>query len=113
MKLQSKATKIVNKIIICLVVVIMLCNFVMPNFSYAVRDTEEGGPLFQSLIEFTTFVGDGLMQWMQNMFTSSDKIEQEDGTYKFKYTPAIIFSGTVPALDINFISPKEDTSPRR
>lgn len=90
----------------------MLCNFVMPKKLYAVKDIEEGGPLFKTIVEFTTYLGDELMQWLQNTFTSADEIEQEDGTYLFKYTPAIIFSGEVPALDINFISPGDGKIPR-
>lgn len=109
-KLHSK--KITNRILTCFIAIIMLCNFVMPKNSLAVVDTDEGGPLFQSLVEFTVYLGDKMMQWLQNSFISADEIEQEDGTYVFKYTPAIIFSGTVPALDINFIDPMDETKPR-
>ena len=102
-KLHNKG--IIKKLIICIITAIMLCNFAVPNFAYASIFPDEGGLIFKAIAQFVTYLGDKTMEWLQNTFTSIDKIEQEDGTYIFKYSPAIIFSGKVPALDINFINP--------
>lgn len=105
--MKDLITKRLSKQIIYIVVILMLCNFIMPNYSYA-ADTDNGGKNFDKFIKFTTFLCDSLMQFMQNSFTSNQSIEKGDGTYNFQYSPAIIFSGTVQGLDINFITPNTD-----
>ena len=106
--MKEKVRTKVSKQIICMIVMIMLCNFIMPNYAYA-ADTDGGGSIFDPLIKFVTFLCDSVMQFMQNSFTSSQSIDNGDGTYNFQYSPAIIFSGTVQGLDINFITPNTDT----
>lgn len=104
MKRIKKQSKI--KQIVCIILIIMLCNFIIPNISYAETDS---GTIFAPISKFTVFLCDTLMQFMQDTFITKDKIKQGN-SYNFQYSPAIIFSGTVPAFDINFISPntKED-----
>ena len=100
---RNKTTK---NIIIILAITAILSGF-LPNYSYAVTDTENGGGLLEPIEQFVVYLCDNVMQWLQDKFVSKESLEQENGEYEynFQYSPAIIFSGDVPALDINFISP--------
>lgn len=102
-----KTNNLSKKIICIMLTVLMLCNFITPSTIYAASD-EDSGPIFAPISSFITFLCDSVMQFLQNTFTSVESIKQGDGTYIFQYSPAIIFSGTVPALDINFITPNTD-----
>lgn len=102
-KLHNKGLKF--KLIICIITAIMLCNFAVPNFAYAKTDPDDGGDLLKAIDQFVAYLGDKVMEWLQNSFTTEAPIENIDGTYNFQYSPAIIFSGGVKALDINFIKP--------
>lgn len=102
--MKKEKTNKLSKQIICIIIVLMLCNFIVPNFTYAAND-EDSGTIFAPISKFITFLCDSIMQFLQNTFTSVESINQGDGTYNFQYSPAIIFSGTVPAFDINFITP--------
>lgn len=104
MKRIKKQSKI--KQIVCIILIIMLCNFIIPNISYAETDS---GTIFAPISKFTVFLCDTLMQFMQDTFITKDKIKQGN-SYNFQYSPAIIFSGTVPALDINFMNPDSTVS---
>ena len=57
-----------NKIIIALIVV-MLCNFIMPNFVFATDDEEnpEGGVIFKYLIPVLLMAPDLLVQKLQQI----------------------------------------------
>ena len=101
--LKNKVTK--NLIIIFAITVIF--SGLLPNYVQA-ANTNSGGGLLAPIEKFCVFICDEVMEWLQNTFTSPDSIEQPDGTYEFKYSPGIIFSGTVAAFDINFIKPGED-----
>ena len=105
-KLHNKG--LINKLIMCIITAILLCNFAVPNYTYAKTDPEEGGLLLKALDQFVAFLGDKVMEWLQNTFTTEAPIENIDGTYNFQYSPAIIFSGAVKAMDINFISPNDN-----
>lgn len=100
--LKNKITK--NLIIILSITAIL--SGVLPNYVYAETDTEEGGGLLAPMEKFCVFVCDNVMQWLQEHLKSTEEIDQGDGTYKFQYSPGIIFSGTIPAFDINFIDPE-------
>ena len=67
-------SKSIRKIIIYIIVILMLCNFVLPNYCYATTDTDGGGSLFDPLAKFLTFLCDSLMQFMQDSFVSLDPI---------------------------------------
>ena len=97
--LKNKITK--NLIIIFIITAIL--SGTLPNYAQAATNTNSGGGLLAQIEKFCVFLCDEVMQWLQNTFTSPDSIEQPDGTYEFKYSPGIIFSGTVAAFDINFI----------
>ena len=96
----------INKPIVFILAIILIASFIMPNITYAASG-DDSGPIFAPVCKFITFLCDNVMQFMQNSFTSPEDIKQDDGTYDFKYSPGIIFSGTVPALDINFINPED------
>ena len=102
--MKKLKTKNLIKQIICIIIVLMLCNFIMPNYTYAV-DTAEGGSLMEVIAQFLCFIPDAVIDIMQDMFVAHERIELDDETYSIKYSPGIIFSGQLPALDINFISP--------
>ena len=104
-KLHSKKQ---NKIIITIIAIVMLCNFVMPNYSYAKTEKNDGGQIFDPIAKLLTFVCDNVFQFLQETFVTMDKIEAKEGEYNFQYSPAKIFSGTVPAFDINFIEPNTE-----
>ena len=100
----------VNKIkknLIIILVIMTIISSLLPSYAYAATDTANGGRLLNPIVEFVVFLCDEVMEWLQKVFVSTDGIENGDGTYNFQYSPAIIFSGTVPALDVNFIDPKE------
>ena len=101
---MNNEKKSISKKIICIIIVIMLCNFIVPNYIQAV-DTGDGGSLMDVIMQFLCFIPDSVMSLLQNMFTNLESIEIEKDTYSIQYSPGVIFSGTVPAFDINFITP--------
>lgn len=104
-----KNKKIIKNLIIIIAVTTLLSALV-PLPTMAKTDTENGGKILTPIEDFVLFVCDKIMGWLQNTFTSSDGIEVRDNVWEFKYSPAIIFSGTVPALDINFMNPDSTVS---
>ena len=99
--------KCLTKQIIYIIIILMLCNFIIPTYSYAV-ETEEGGSLIEVIAQFLCFIPDAVINILQEMFVTPERIQLEDETYSIKYSPGIIFSGDVPAFDINFIDPNTD-----
>ena len=67
------------------------------------EDEAAGGIFLKPIAQFLCFVPDSLIGLLQNMFVTEDGLQNGDGTYSIKYSPGIIFSGQVPAFDINFI----------
>ena len=100
MRLHSK-TK--SKIIIVIIAIIMLCNFAMPKIIFA-ASTENGGSAIEPISKFLCFIADMTNSLLQRTFTAPNNIKEGED-YCFLYSPGIIFSGTVPAFDINFINP--------
>ena len=99
--------KIINKIVITIIAIIMLCNFIMPNISYAETDTNNGGDFLDHILgEFLCFLPDVVNDFLQHTFVSPLDIEVEDDKYEILYSPGTIFSGQIPAFDVNFISPR-------
>ena len=70
-----------------------------------------GGSLLKPISQFLCYIFDAIIDLLQEMFVTPEniKIENDDYSinYSIKYSPAIIFSGQVPALDIDFITPGE------
>lgn len=80
---------------------------ILPSFVQANTDINNGGTIFEPILKFAAYLSDACMQCMQNMFVTTDPIEKEENgkkTYEFKYSPAIIFSGDIAGLDIDFIT---------
>ena len=95
-----------SKQIIIITVMIMLCNFIVPNYAYA-ADTKDGGKLFKDLAQLLCFVPDVVIDYLQEMFGLSQNIRVTEENYRINYSPGTIFAGQIPAFDINFIKPME------
>ena len=93
---------VIKKILIVLVMIIMVSNFIMPNYVHAAKSAGEN--LVSGFFYLLADVGDATLKAMQSMMVGKADIK-EGGEYSIKYSPGIIFSNTVPAFDINFISP--------
>ncbi len=104
---KVKAKNLIKQII-CIMLILMLCNFILPNYTFAVK-TEKGGSLMEVIAQFLCFIPDSVMNILQDMFIVHENIKIDDDTYSIKYSPGVIFSGQVPALDINFINPSTET----
>ena len=104
---KVKAKNLIKQII-CITLILMLCNFILPNYTFAVK-TEKGGSLMETIAQFLCFIPDSVMNILQDMFIVHENIKIDDDTYSIKYSPGVIFSGQVPALDINFINPSTET----
>ena len=97
-------------------VILMLFNFVVPNYSRAgvVDAIAEGadaiGEALAPIINvFARTIGDGILTVIQKMFIGTDPFENDE--INIAISPGKIFSGLVYALDIDFISAKKiDTS---
>ncbi len=94
-----------NKIIILLIVV-TLCSFTMPNYAYAAGIN--GGSFFTPIAEFIAWVADLAIEAFQSIGIGDNNIKIGESDYYIRYSPGIIFSGTIPMFDINFIKPQED-----
>ena len=117
---------IIKKILIVLTTIIIISNFIMPNYVKAAN----GGKLFTPITDLIVGIADRIMATLEAIFVGEldgmdviggAEIEEQspdmswrpsfgpwDGSvtrYSIKYSPAIIFSGRVPGLDINFIEP--------
>ena len=116
--------KLSQKILIVMCAMLMLFNFAAP--AVKADDEEEGGTLAEPIMKFVTFLGDGAMNLMQKIFlgnanaitrTLSDNPDlvllgvtiTYDYIYKPNYliSPQKIFSGEIPAFDINFFTPAD------
>lgn len=124
---------IIKKILIVLIVVVMLNNFIMPTYVHA--KSEPGGKLFTPISAFLMGIFDRILATLQAMFVGkTDNLADEilsagsianpttptdetstpwagtmaATTYSIRYSPAIIFSGMVPAFDINYINPMSE-----
>ena len=97
---------IMKKILIALIIVVMLSNFIMPNY---VQAKSVGEKLVEGFFYLIAYIGDAGISTMQNIMVGTKDIKDSSGEYSIKYSPGIIFSGEVLALDVNFLSPREDT----
>ena len=57
-----------SKKIVIMILIVTLFNFVMPNFSRAEEDVEDGGIIFKFLTPIALAIPDLLLQKMQNIF---------------------------------------------
>ena len=91
---------IVKKILIVFITIIMISNFIMPNYVFA---NNAGTTFVNGFFYLLAWGGDAILGIMQKLMIGTFDIE-EYGKYVIKYSPGIIFSNVVPALDINFIN---------
>ena len=91
---------IVKKILIVFITIIMISNFIMPNYVFA---NNAGTTFVNGFFYLLAWGGDAILGIMQKLMIGTFDIE-EYGKYVIKYSPGIIFSNLVPALDINFIN---------
>lgn len=103
-----------------------IINSILSSTEEEDNKEEEGGALFTPISQFILGISDGVISTLQAAFVgdenfaniiSADSIKEtapgHNGrkgvtTYKIKYSPAVIFSGEVPALDVNFFNPLGD-----
>ena len=71
------------------------------------KDKNDGGDLLVGMAQLMCFIPDSVINLCQRMFINDMALEQEEG-HTIYYSPAAIFSGTIPAFDVNFITVKED-----
>lgn len=96
------------KKIIYIIVILMLCNFIVPNFAFA-AETKTGGSLLTPVAQFFCFIPDTVLNFLQHMFVSNYSIDETaDETYKIYYSPALIFSNKIPAMDIDYIGQNKE-----
>lgn len=73
-----------------------------------------GGVLFKPIFQLICGIGDVVIATLQKLFlTYKTPISFSVGginQYIIRYSPGIIFSGTIPAFDINFINPQNSDS---
>lgn len=103
---------LIKKILIVLMVVILINNFIIPNYVWAVTELDEKsvvGKLVSGLFGLFAYVGDAGISIMQNIFLGTGDIT-EKGEYAIKFSPGLIFSGRIAAFDINFINPGQDNT---
>ena len=99
-KIKEKLTKK----IICIIIIVMLCSFIIPNLSFAVS-ANGGGSLIGEFAQLFCILPDAIIGGLQYMFVTEEGIKDENGEYQIMYSPGVIFSGKIPAFDIDFITP--------
>ena len=105
--------KEVSKKIIIAILLVMSFNFISPTVSRAVTI---GDALFKPVSELLCMISDLVIKGLQSYFMGYEEIyysayetkNTESKVYNIAYSPGIIFSGEVRALDVNFINPKGD-----
>jgi len=97
---------IFKKIILVLLVIIMLNNFIMPNY---VRAESIVNKLIKGFFGLLATLGDWILQGMQYIMIGNGEITSF-GEYSIYYSPGIIFSDLVPSLKIDFVGQDKETS---
>ena len=75
----------------------------MPNYVCA---KSAGEKLVSGIFYLIAYVGDVGIKLMQKMMIGTNEIKDGD-EYDIKYSPGLIFSNSIIALDVNFIKPNE------
>ena len=94
---------ITKKVMVVLITIVMLSNFIMPNYVCA---KSAGEKLVSGIFYLIAYVGDVGIKLMQKMMIGTNEIKDGD-EYDIKYSPGLIFSNSIIALDVNFIKPNE------
>ena len=102
---MSTKNSILKKLLVVLILIVMSTNFIMPKYVYAFDDAAK--TVVSGIFYLVSYVGDAFIMIMQYFMVGTSDIKSF-GDYAIKYSPGIIFSNAVPALDINFITATED-----
>ena len=102
MKLTN--SKVIKKLILSIMLVIMLGNFVMPNYSHAIS----AGKLAEPIFSFITWIGDEILSFLQVKVAGGLPLNDEKNN--ITYSPGNIFANNIAIFDINFIQPNDKTS---
>lgn len=94
---------VIKKVLIVLITIIMISNFIMPNKVYAGELEDVANGFFYLLAK----LGDVGIKMMQDLMLGDDEIQNGDN-FEIKYSPGMIFSGKVLALDVNFLDPNPE-----
>lgn len=111
--------KKILKIISLILVILIIFSFVAPTAIYAKKaDTDEtfGGKLFKPISQLLRAICDVVIKLLQEIFMGYGKITDEQfetestvsTVYQILYSPGIIFSNKVPALNADFINPPKE-----
>ena len=123
--MKGKQKKLMLKIIVILIAILIMGTFVPFHTSNAANIFESilGAAknefkenmqnIFNHFSKFLADIADIVIQSLQKFFLGDGTIELYTintyyKTYFIRYSPGVIFSGNIPAFDINFISPQED-----
>lgn len=106
--MNKKVKNKTNKVII-MIVIIMLFNFVMPNYSHAGLITDwVTHKILDAFAELLLVIPDNLFGVLQGVFLGDSSICNTDKNikemYAIKLSPGTIFAGKIPAFDIDFIN---------
>lgn len=109
---MNKRAKNNTKKVIIMLIIIMVCNFIVPNYSHAgLIEYLVIDPLLDSFAELLLFIPDEIFSGLQYMFMGYKEIKSPRGYYAIGYSPGTIFAGKIPMFNINFI--KENTEPHK
>ena len=100
---QLLKNNITKKMLTVFIALIMLSNFIMPNYVCA---KSAGEKLISGVFYLIAYLGDVGVQIMQTMMIGTNEIKN-GSEYEIKYSPGLIFSNSIVSLDANFIKPNE------
>lgn len=90
------------------IIVILICVMLATTFPIP-ANANVGGALLKPISQLLCKIGDLILKSLQRVFIGYEDIGIENPgdakTYSIYYSPAIIFSGQVAALDVNFVNP--------
>ena len=100
---QLIKNNLTKKMLTVFITLIMLSNFIMPNYVCA---KSPGEKLISGVFYLIAYLGDVGVQIMQTMMIGTNEIKN-GSEYEIKYSPGLIFANAIVSLDANFIKPNE------
>ncbi len=100
---QLIKNNLTKKMLTVFITLIMLSNFIMPNYVCA---KSAGEKLISGVFYLIAYLGDVGVQIMQTMMIGTNEIKN-GSEYEIKYSPGLIFANAIVSLDANFIKPNE------
>ena len=101
---QLIKNNLTKKMLTVFIALIMLSNFIIPNYVCAKSPGEQ---LISGVFYLIAYLGDIGVQIMQTMMIGTNEIKNGN-EYEIKYSPGLIFSNSIVSLDANFIKPNEE-----